>query len=206
MNVTAAGHGLLSLTATAVGGQIQIQHTEYGASTGFSISYSGAGDPATQLGIAAASSVGVDIQGTIGGYTATGSGRQLVGAAGTPVDGMSLAYLGTASGAIGSVTLTQGFGSVIDRLLTAWTQTGGSVDAQSAQINNSIAMQQKRLDDFTARIALQRAALLKEYSNMDSIVSQIRSQGNAFLAAFNTTGSSGTSSGSSSSSTSSYGV
>ncbi|MEO7041764.1 MAG: flagellar filament capping protein FliD [Gemmatimonadaceae bacterium] len=184
MNVTAAGHGILSLSATAVGGQVQIQHNSYGSAAGFSIAYSGTGSPNTQLGIAAGSSVGQDVQGTIGGYTATGSGRQLVGATGTPVDGLSIAYLGTAPGAIGSLTLTQGFGSVVDRLLTAWTQTGGSIDAQSQQINDTIATQQSRLADFTARIALQRAALLKQYSDMDALVSQIRAQGNSFLAAF----------------------
>ena len=192
MNVTSPGHGTLSLTATAIGNQIQIHQNAFGASAGFSITYSGSGNPATQLGIAAASVVGTDVQGTIGGYTATGSGRQLVGATGTPVEGMSLAYLGNTSGAIGSLTLTQGFGSAIDRALTAWTQTGGSIDAQSQQINNTITMQQKRLADFTARIALARTALLKQYSAMDSIVSQIRAQGNSFLAAF-ASGSGGTS-------------
>jgi flagellar capping protein FliD len=113
-----------------------------------------------------------------------------VGAAGTPVDGLSLGYLGTTAGAVGSLTLTQGFGSVVDRMLDAWTQTGGSIDQQTQQINDTIGMQQQRLTDFTARIALQRAALLKEYSNMDSLVSQILAQGKSFLAAFPTTDSS----------------
>src|SRR6185437_11245194 len=184
MNVTATGHGILSMTATAVGGQVEIQHNAYGASAGFSIAYSGTGNPATQLGIASGSAYGADVQGTIGGYTATGSGRQLVGASGTPVDGLSMAYLGTAPGAIGNLTLTQGFGSVIDRLLTSWTQTGGTIDAQNQQLNDTISMQQSRLTDFNARIALQRAALLKEYSTMDSTVQQIMAQGNSFLAAF----------------------
>jgi flagellar hook-associated protein 2 len=190
MNVTATGHGVLSLTATAVGNQIQIQHNAFGSAAGFSVAYTGSGNPATQLGIAAGSSYGLDVQGTIGGYTATGSGRSLVGASGTPVDGMSLAYLGAASGSIGSLTLTQGFGSAVDRLLLAWTQTGGSISAQTQQINDTIGVQQTRLAEFTARIALQKAALLKQYSAMDSIVSQIRAQGNSFLAAFpSTTGS-----------------
>lgn len=195
MNVTATGHGILSMTATAVGNQIQIQHNAYGASAGFSIAYSGAGTPATQLGIAAGSSFGADVQGTIGGYTATGSGRQLVGTAGTPVDGLSLAFLGTTAGAAGSLSLTQGFGSVVDRLLASWTQTGGTIDAQNQQLNNTISMQQARLNDFNARIALQRAALLKEYSTMDSTVSQIMAQGKSFLAAFpSTSNSNGTNS------------
>jgi flagellar hook-associated protein 2 len=197
MDVTAAGHGTLPLTATAVGNQIQIQHNSFGASAGFSIAYSGTGNPASQLGIVAGSSTGTDVQGTIGGYTATGSDRQLVGAAGTPVDGLSLAYMGTTPGAPGSLSLTQGFGSVVDRLLTAWTQTGGSVDMQSRQLNDAIATQQKRLDDFNARIALARAALLKEYSAMDSLVSQIRAQGNAFLSAFPSNNGSNSGSGSS---------
>lgn len=184
MNVTATGHGILSMVASNVGGQVQIQHNAYGATPGFSIAYSGAGNPAAQIGIAAGAAHGTDIQGTIGGYTATGSGRQLVGATGTPVDGLSMAYLGTTPGAIGSLTLTQGVGSVVDRLLTSWTQTGGTIDAQNQQLNDTISMQQSRLADFNARIALQRAALLKEYSTMDSTVQQIMAQGNSFLAAF----------------------
>jgi flagellar hook-associated protein 2 len=194
MDVTAEGHGVLSLTAQAVGNQIQISHNSFGSIGGFTIAFSGSGDPAAQLGIAAATVSGQDVAGTIGGYAATGRGRQLVGATGTPVDGLSLAYMGTGTGAIGNLSLTQGFGSVVDRLLTAWTQTGGMIDEQSRQISDSISMQQKRLDDFNARIALQRAALLKKYSNMDSIVSQIRSQGNSFLAAFNNTSSNNNSS------------
>jgi flagellar hook-associated protein 2 len=184
LSASFAGSGIYSVSATAVNNQIQLQANSFGASAGFSVAYSGTGDPATQLGIAAGTSSGTDVQGTIGGYAATGSGRQLVGAAGTPVEGMSLAYLGSTTGALGTLSLTQGFGSVVDRLLTTWTQTGGSIYAQSQQINNTIATQQKRLDDFNARIALARVALLKEYSAMDSIVSQIRAQGNSFLAAF----------------------
>lgn len=193
MDVTANGHGILSMVAADVGGQVQIQHNSYGASAGFSIAYSGTGNPAAQLGLAAGSSFGLDVQGTIGGYTATGSGRQLVGATGTPVDGLSMAYLGSTAGSIGSLTLTQGFGSVVDRLLTSWTQTGGTIDAQKQQLNDTISMQQQRLTDFNARIALQRAALLKEYSMMDSTVQQIMAQGNSFLAAFPSTNSSSTS-------------
>ena len=188
MNVTATGHGILSLTATAVGNQIRIQHNAFGATPGFSVAYSGTGTPAAQLGIAAGSMFGTDVQGTIGGFTASGSGRSLVGAAGTPVDGMSVAYLGTAAGAIGDMTLTQGVGSIVDRLVLAWTQTGGTIQTQTQQINDTIGLQQHRLTDFTARIAMQKVALMKQYSAMDSLVSRIRAQGNSFLAAFSNNG------------------
>ncbi|MEO6778008.1 MAG: flagellar filament capping protein FliD, partial [Gemmatimonadaceae bacterium] len=197
MNVAAAGHGILSLTATAVGNQVQVQSNGYGAAAGISIASSGTGDAAGQLGIATAGVHGNDVAGTIGGYAATGSARQLVGAAGTPVDGLSVAYMGSTAGATGTMSLTQGMGSAVDRLLQAWVQTGGSVDAQSQQLNDTISTQQARLADFTARMALQRAALLKQYSAMDSLVSQIRAQGNSFLAAFSNTNGSSTSGSSS---------
>ncbi|HEY5087617.1 MAG TPA: flagellar filament capping protein FliD, partial [Gemmatimonadaceae bacterium] len=184
MNVTAVGHDLLSLTASAVGNQIQIQGNAFGAAAGFSIAYSGTGNPASQLGIAAGSLHGADVQGTIGGYTATGQGRQLVGATGTPVDGMSLAYVGSTTGAVGNLSLTQGVGSAVDRLLLAWTQSGGTIAAQTQQINDTISTQQTWLANFNARIALSKAALLQQYSTMDSTVSQILAQGNSFLAAF----------------------
>ncbi|MDQ6736202.1 MAG: hypothetical protein M3Z30_00700, partial [Gemmatimonadota bacterium] len=60
-------------------------------------------------------------------------------------------------------------------------------------INDTIGIQQHRLADFTARIAMQKAALMKQYSAMDSLVSRIRAQGNSFLAAFPTTGTSSSS-------------
>jgi flagellar hook-associated protein 2 len=202
MNVTAAGHGQLSLTATAVGNQIQIQDNAFGSAAGFSVSYTGSGNPASQLGITAGSWNGQDVQGTIGGYAATGVGRQLVGATGTPIDGLSLAYVGNGTGAMGSVTLTQGAGSVVDRMLQAWTQTGGSIASQTQVMNDTIARQQSWLTDFNARIALQRTSLLKQYSTMDSTVSQILAQGNSFLAAFaNLTGSNSSTGSSSKSST-----
>lgn len=184
MNVTAAGHGLLSLNATAVGNQIQIQDNAFGSGPGFSISYSGSGNPAAQLGISAESFHGTDVQGTIGGFAATGSGRQLVGVTGTPVDGLSMAYLGTSTGAAGTLSLTQGFGSVVDQLLNGWTQTGGTISMQTQQMSDTITNQQTWLANFNSRIALQRTALLAQYSAMDSTVSQILAQGNSFLAAF----------------------
>lgn len=206
MNVTAAGHGLLSLNATAVGNQIQIQGNGYGSASGFSIAYSGSGNPASQLGISAGSLHGTDVQGTIGGYAATGSGRQLVGASGTPVDGLSMAYLGTSTGAMGTLSLTQGFGSVIDQLLNGWTQTGGTIAMQTQQMNDSITNQQTWLTNFNARMALQKTALLAQYSAMDSTVSQILAQGNSFLAAFsNLNGATNNNSSSSNSSSSSSG-
>jgi flagellar hook-associated protein 2 len=184
VDTTASGHGVMALTASAVGSDIRITHGAYGATPGFTVAFADGGSGATaQLGIAAGSVHGTDVQGTIGGFAATGSGQQLVGAAGTPVDGLSIGYLGATTGSIGSVTLTQGVGSLVDRLLKAWTDIGGSVATRQNALNDTIALQQKRLDDFNARMDVRRQALLKVYLAMDTTVSKLKSQGSSILSA-----------------------
>jgi flagellar capping protein FliD len=99
------------------------------------------------------------------------------------VDGLSIGYLGATTGSIGSVTLTQGVGSLVDRLLKAWTDIGGSVATRQNALNDTIALQQKRLDDFNARMDVRRQALLKVYLAMDTTVSKLKSQGSSILSA-----------------------
>lgn len=195
VNVTAQGHAVVPITASNVGGQLQLTHGSYGAAAGFSVAFTGGGTNNTaQLGLTAGTVAGTDVAGTIGGYAATGSGRTLVGAAGTPVDGLSLSYLGTTVGAQGSFTLNEGVGALVDRLVSSWTDPAGSVASTTQQLNQRIADNQQRLTDFNARMAQRKAALLKEYLAMDTAVQQLQSQGSAFLSAF--AGSSTTSSSS----------
>lgn len=193
-----AGHGAMGMTASIVGGQIQVASSSYGSASSISVAFqAGGADGTAQLGMTAGTVTGTDVQGTIGTYAATGSGQSLVGAAGTPVDGLSIAYNGSATGAAGVISLTQGVGASIDRLLTNWTQLGGTVDSKQQQLNDQVSTQQKQLDNFNARMEVRRQALLKEYLAMDTAVQKLNAQGNAFLSALG--------SGSSSSSTPVFG-
>lgn len=196
--VTAAGHGLLAVIASAVGNDIQLQSAGYGSAAGFTIAYAGGGtDSTSQLNLAAGAAAGLDVQGTIGGYAATGSGQQLVGATGTPVDGLSLNYAGVSTGAIGSLALTLGVGSTVDRLVKTWSDLGGTIDSRNSQLNDSIASQQSRLDSFNVQMAVRKQGLLQEYLAMDTAISKMKAQGTAFLTAFaSNSSSSGNSSGS----------
>lgn len=179
-----SGHGALSITASVSGGQISIAHGSYGSGQGISVAFAAGGaDGTAQLGIAAGSLFGTDVQGTIGGFAATGLGQQLLGATGTPVDGLSVGYTGSATGAIGSIALDEGVGSMIDRLVKSWSDPGGVVDAKQSQLSDQISAQQKRLDDFNARMQVRRQSLLKQYLAMDTAVQRLRAQGSSFLSA-----------------------
>lgn len=184
VDVKEDGHNALPLTASSVGSQIRITHGSYGSAAGFSVSFvPGGADGTAQLGIPSGQVRGTDVQGTIGGFAASGSGQQLVGASGTPVDGLSVGYRGSSVGAIGSITLNEGVGAIVDRLLKTWNDSGGTVATKQTQINDQIAVQQKRLDDFKARMEVRRQSLLKQYLAMDTTVQRLRAQGNSFLSA-----------------------
>lgn len=194
-NTVTAGHSAAGLVASVVNNQIQIASSNYGSAAGVSVSFQGGGtDSTAQLGLATTQVNGTDVQGTIGGYAAVGSGQSLVGAAGTPVDGLSLLYTGSTAGAVGSLTLTQGMGALVDRLLTDWSQLGGTVDVKEQELNDQVTMQQGRLDDFNARMDVRRQALLKEYLAMDTAVQKLNAQGSAFLTALSSSSSSSSSS------------
>ena len=193
-NTIAAGHGVAGLTASVVNNQLQISTSNFGSAASVSVSFQGGGtDSTAQLGLSTTPATGTDVQGTIGGYAATGSGQTLLGATGTPVDGLSLLYTGNTTGAAGTLSLTQGLGTTVDRLLTSWTQLGGTVDSKEQQLNDQVTTQQGRLDDFNARMDVRRQALLKEYLAMDTAVQKLNAQGSAFLSSLGS-GSSSTSS------------
>lgn len=187
VDVTEPGRGPLSMTASAVGSQIEITHGSYGSASGIRVAFTpGGADGTAQLGLAAGPVNGTDVAGTIGGIAATGSGQQLVGITGSVVDGLSIGYSGTAIGAVGSIGLNEGVGAVVDRLVKTWSDIGGTVPLKQSQLRDQVAVQQKRLDSFNARMEVRRQALLKQYLAMDTAVQRLKAQGNSFFSAIGT--------------------
>jgi flagellar hook-associated protein 2 len=172
----------MSMAASAVGNEIKLFHNSFGAAASFAVSFvAGGSDGTAQLGIGAASYTGTDVIGTIGGHAATGTGQQLVGATGTPVDGLSLSYRDAILGNVGTVTLTQGVGAMIDRLVKSWTEaSGGTIASKETGLGATIESQQKRLDALNTRLALRRQNLLKQFLAMDTAVARFKSQASAF--------------------------
>lgn len=201
VSATTAGRGIMGLVASVVGGQIQILQNAFGSAAGIAISFLGGGtDSTAQLGLAAGSVHGTDVAGTIGGYAATGSGRSLVGNTGTPVDGLSLSYLGTTTGAMGSLSLVQGLGYVADQLVKSWTDSvNGTITARNNQLNDNIKTLTQQISDFNDRMEVKRQALLAEYLAMDTAVQKFKQQASAFSSIFSSSQNNSSSSSSSSS-------
>jgi flagellar hook-associated protein 2 len=179
LNAVFASKGLL-LNADGSSGSLKISSTQYGSSASFTAAY-GAGDTtsAAQLGIAAGTYNGTDVQGEINGVAAVGLGQTLTGAAGTPAAGLAIRYSGTATGMIGSATVSVGTGALISRLASFITRSGdGLVDSVTTAIDVSTASLQQRSADVSDRLARQKDTMLAQFQAMEDAIARIQAQGN----------------------------
>src|SRR5690606_31434096 len=102
-DVVVQGRSAARIRAELEGGQIRLTHEDYGSNAGFDIALvAGGADATAERGIAAQAYRGQDVQGTINGIAANGSGNILRGPAGTEIEGLVLSYTGSATGAVGT--------------------------------------------------------------------------------------------------------
>ena len=183
MNVAVTGRTAMGITASAVGNEIQLAHHSFGSTPGFDVALTAGGaDGTAQLGLAAGPVHGVDVAGTIGGFAATGSGQQLIGNAGTPVDGLHVSYTGSTARAAGDVILTVGAAAGIERLLDRMFQTGsGVLDSRDTTYADRIARLSTNIERSESRIARREAFLLKKFTAMEVVLSKLQAQGDSLF-------------------------
>jgi flagellar hook-associated protein 2 len=177
----------MRLGATVEGGQLRISSLDHGSAPSFTVAYEdgATGSAAAQVGIAAATyQNGVDVEGsiTVSGeaipVAATGRGRVLTGATGTPMEGLQLRYMGTDDApATSTVDYSLGLGGAMVRAAAQVTATDGFLSAQSLQSDLQIQRLTKRSEDAQARIETRRAALLRQFAAMEAALSRITAQG-----------------------------
>lgn len=154
---TAIGAASSSVTVRQTGGVLTIQSSRYGSASNVNVSGIGA---SSLLGATPAATAGVDVAGTIGGVAALGSGQVLTAATGIASEGLQLKIAGGATGARGSVTYTQGYASLLDRVLAPILDTSGILAARTNGLNDSV----KRLDDQKEQLQARIDAIQKRYT------------------------------------------
>jgi flagellar hook-associated protein 2 len=117
----------------------------------------------------------VDVAGTIGGYAANGSGQSLIGAAGSPVDGLTLGVTGGVLGARGTVTYAQGIGYGLDQTLTSLLGTDGALDARTDGLQSTISDLDKRKAAMQTRLDAVQQAYLNQFNALDTELAQLSS-------------------------------
>ena len=136
----------------------------------------------TDLGLVNGTHSGLNVQGTINNEPATGSGRTLTGDAPgsgetTSVEGLTIRYAGTGSGAQGSVTVTMGVAELFDRILYDIT------NASDGYLEYRLESMAERIDDFQediekmeARLNKKMERMINEFVAMETALAKIQSQ------------------------------
>ena len=165
------------LTASNVNGLLSLTSKQYGAGFGFTvISNLSAAANNSGIGNTAINAIGKDVQGTINGKLATGSGRSLTGNSGNQTtDGLRIMVNSTTVGAHGSMVITRGLADQIvnfgktstDYLNGTLTQYSNSIDQQVTELKDNITRQEALLKD-------EEDYMRQTYSAMDSAVATIK--------------------------------
>jgi len=154
-------------------GAFQIISSAYGSDSSVSVSTQN-----NTLGFISAgvSANGTDVEGTIGGFAATGAGQFLT--ATSAASGLVLEITGSSDGNRGSVTFSRGLASKLNTLLTNFQTEDGSLSAKTDSIDDQInSITQERLD-LIDRVTKIEDRYRRQFSTLDVLISQINATSN----------------------------
>lgn len=176
--VVEAGRGRARLEASVVDGALSIRHLDPGSAGTFEVVLLGQGiDHTAALGLAAGTYAGADVEGTIGGHAALGTGNRLVGAVGTPVQGLALQIDGQGTGVLGSVDFGRGVAAALSETVRSLLEAGpGSVPAVFEGTEASIARMNARIETMEARLERRRDVLIRRFTAMEEAIARAQGQ------------------------------
>lgn len=174
------GRYAMAITAGIDGGNhLLLTHDAYGSSNAFTV------EEDTDAGLWTGSqttpvtvSNGLDVAGTLNGETAIGHGRILTGNGGeTNVDGLTVEYSGSATGEVGTVTLTLGVAELFDRALYGITDAyEGYAAFKMTSLQSSIKGFEGRIAEMETRLDTKMERMINRFVAMELALARIQSQ------------------------------
>lgn len=168
----------ISVTVTQSAGVLSVTSNRYGSASTVAIT---GGTGKSDLFGAQTETAGVNVAGTIGGITATGSGQILTGTG--DASGLALKVTGGATDARGTVSFARGYAYELDQLVEKMLEDDSLVDGRMDGINASIKnvgtqreVLARRLDMVESRYRAQFTALDVMMSSMSNTSSFLQQQ------------------------------
>lgn len=155
----------ISVAVTQNSGILSITSASYGSTSSVTISGAGASD---LLGSTPTSSIGVDVAGTIGGETATGSGKTLKG-----MQGLSISINDGELGDRGSINFSSGYAFLLDKWATSILATKGTIASRTDGIHNSIKDIDARRTALEIRLQSVEKRYRAQFSSLDMMLSSM---------------------------------
>ena len=158
------------VTLSEAAGVFTLTSKRYGSGSTLSVGGSAA---ATLFGAAPTATPGVDVAGTIGGFSATGSGQRLTAAAGSPITGLVLDVTGGSTGSRGTVSFARGYAARLEGLLQGVLGTDGAIASRTTGINATIKDLDRQRDVLDRRLAQIEARYRKQFTALDTLMSSM---------------------------------
>ena len=156
-----------------VDGRLSITSSAYGHTSTVKV----AGGVASDYYLPGSSEVaGNDVAGTINGKPALGSGRRLTAATGDPSEGLSLLVTSDTTGDRGTATVSKGFASSLNELLTKMLDSTGSLSARTSGLDRSLTALQNDSEKIALRLAETEKRYRAQYTALDTLMSQMSAQ------------------------------
>ena len=111
----------------------------------------------------------MDVAGTIGTYTTTGSGRKLTGG------GLTVEITGGATGDRGAVSYASGFAGRLTDLLDDMLDAGGVIADRTDGIDRSLKDIDEQREVLNRRMETIEARYRAQFNALDSLISQMNS-------------------------------
>lgn len=170
--ISAAGS---KVTATIdSNGFLNLQSDRYGSASKITINSDSGTSVSAFLGTASIGTVGEDVEGTIGGIAATGSGQILSADRGTDAYGLKLEIVGGALGDRGKIDFSQGYADRLNKLTDSFIGTDGLIVGNTNSLNSSIKRITDDADAFKLRLTAIEARYRKQFSALDSLVASMQ--------------------------------
>lgn len=176
----------VQIRASDEGGFLSLKTEGYGSAEEFTVksNKNGAVDTQSGIGTTERSDTGVNVEGTIDGYAATGNGEELEANEGTPLEGMKIKVTATTTGNVGSIDVSYGVAQqLLDSLNLIIDPTDGMLVSKKESISSTIDSINNRIETIEARLEKKEETLRAQFNRMEVTVSQYQSIGN-FLTNF----------------------
>lgn len=151
-------------------GVLTITSQRYGSASSVSASGNAASD---LFGGSPSATTGTDVAGSINGLPATATGQQLIGAAGSDVDGLTLEVSGTATGSRGTVTVSKSFTQALGELLDEFLSGTGPLTNRTDGINRSLQDITRQRETLSRRLDSIETRYRAQFTTLDGLISSL---------------------------------
>ncbi len=170
VNLKSAG---VSVSVSYVTDHFEISSSTYGSDSTIEIVTVDTNTAAT-LGLSVGVGTdGLDVAGTIGGVSATGSGQILTGNGNAA--GISLKVLGSTTGDRGTLTFSRGVADQINTLLDGYLSSDSIISARTDGLNSRIDDINEQRDRLARRIEMIQQRYTIQFTAMDTLLGQLQS-------------------------------